>query len=164
MNKFLKSMIVGVAAGAAAVYLHTTEKGKELKKKSQKAYDDYKENPEEYHQKAKEKASEYSNLAIDTFNDYKDKFDSGEITKEDIFSAVKEKGEAAAEFASEKVSEVTEKFAEVFEKDDEVNSDDVNAEVDDIVIDYQESDDTDEESVEIETSDEDESEEKNTKE
>ena len=100
MSKLLKNVIIGVASGAAAAYFLSTEKGKEFQKKAAKAYEAYKENPAEYHQKAKDKATEYTDLAVDTFNDYRQKFESGELTTDEFLDTVKEKGKAAADFAS----------------------------------------------------------------
>ena len=158
MNKFFKTIIVGAASGFAAAYFLSTEKGKEIKKRAEKAFEAYKENPEEYHQKAKEKTVEYTNLATDTFHDYKEKFESGELTKEDIFETVKEKTNQAVDFASDVVSEVKSKFSEVAEevKDTAENvAEDVAAEVDDIIIDYQ---NPEEEDNEYKTSEENEEE------
>ena len=92
MSKLLKNVIIGVASGAAAAYFLSTEKGKEFQKKAAKAYEAYKENPAEYHQKAKDKATEYTDLAVDTFNDYRQKFESGELTTDEFLDTVKEKG------------------------------------------------------------------------
>lgn len=102
MSKLLRNVIIGVASGAAAAYFISTEKGKELQKKASKAYQAYKENPSEYRQKAKDKATEYTDLAVDTFNDYKEKFESGELTTDEFLEVVKEKGQAAADYATEK--------------------------------------------------------------
>lgn len=135
MSKLLRNVIIGVASGAAAAYFLSTEKGKELQKKATKAYQAYKENPSEYHQKAKDKATEYTDLAVDTFNDYKEKFESGELTTDEFLEVVKEKGQAAADFASEKVSEFTSKVSEAVDEADDVKEE-TKAEVDDIIIDY----------------------------
>jgi gas vesicle protein len=141
MSKLLRNVIIGVASGAAAAYFLSTEKGKELQKKATKAYQAYKENPSEYHQKAKDKATEYTDLAVDTFNDYKEKFESGELTTDEFLEVVKEKGQAAADFASEKVSEFTSKVSEVVDEADDVKEE-TKAEVDDIIIDYTPKDET----------------------
>ncbi|WP_420543423.1 YtxH domain-containing protein [Streptococcus equinus] len=141
MSKLLRNVIIGVASGAAAAYFLSTEKGKELQKKATKAYQAYKENPSEYHQKAKDKATEYTDLAVDTFNDYKEKFESGELTTDEFLEAVKEKGQAAADFASEKVSEFTSKVSEAVDEADDVKEE-TKAEVDDIIIDYTPKDET----------------------
>ncbi|TFH45484.1 YtxH domain-containing protein [Streptococcus equinus] len=141
MSKLLRNVIIGVASGAAAAYFLSTEKGKELQKKATKAYQAYKENPCEYHQKAKDKATEYTDLAVDTFNDYKEKFESGELTTDEFLEVVKEKGQAAADFASEKVSEFTSKVSEVVDEADDVKEE-TKAEVDDIIIDYTPKDET----------------------
>lgn len=137
MSKLLRNVIIGVASGAAAAYFLSTEKGKELQKKATNAYQAYKENPSEYHQKAKDKATEYTDLAVDTFNDYKEKFESGELTTDEFLEVVKEKGQAAADFASEKVSEFTSKVSEADDVKEETK-----AEVDDIIIDYTPKDET----------------------
>lgn len=141
MSKLLRNVIIGVASGAAAAYFLSTEKGKELQKKATKAYQAYKENPSEYHQKAKDKATEYTDLAVDTFNDYKEKFESGELTTDEFLEVVKEKGQAAADFASEKVSEFTSKVSEAVDEADDVKEE-TKAEVGDIIIDYTPKDET----------------------
>lgn len=141
MSKLLRNVIIGVASGAAAAYFLSTEKGKELQKKATKAYQAYKENPSEYHQKAKDKATEYTDLAVDTFNDYKEKFESGELTTDEFLEVVKEKGQAAADFASEKVSEFTSKVSEAVDEADDVKEE-TKAEVADIIIDYTPKDET----------------------
>lgn len=135
MSKLLKNVIIGVASGAAAAYFLSTEKGKKFQKKAAKAYEAYKENPAEYHQKAKDKATEYTDLAVDTFNDYRQKFESGELTTDEFLDTVKEKGKAAADFASEKVSEFTSKVSEAVNEAEEAKEE-TKAEVDDIIIDY----------------------------
>ncbi len=135
MSKLLKNVIIGVASGAAAAYFLSTEQGKKLQKKAAKAYEAYKENPAEYHQKAKDKATEYTDLAVDTFNDYRQKFESGELTTDEFLDTVKEKGKAAADFASEKVSEFTAKVSEAVDEAEDAKEE-TKAEVDDIIIDY----------------------------
>lgn len=135
MSKLLKNVIIGVASGAAAAYFLSTEKGKKFQMKAAKAYEAYKENPAEYHQKAKDKATEYTDLAVDTFNDYRQKFESGELTTDEFLDTVKEKGKAAADFASEKVSEFTSKVSEAVNEAEEAKEE-TKAEVDDIIIDY----------------------------
>ncbi|TDE71792.1 YtxH domain-containing protein [Streptococcus vicugnae] len=141
MSKLLKNVIIGLASGAAAAYFLSTEKGKELQKKATKAYQAYKENPSEYHQKAKDKATEYTDLAVDTFNDYKQKFESGELTTDEFLEVVKEKGQAAADYASEKVSEFTSKVPDAVDEAEDVKED-TEAEVADIIIDYTAKDET----------------------
>ena len=122
MSKLLKNVIIGVASGAAAAYFLSTEKGKEFQKKAAKAYEAYKENPAEYHQKAKDKATEYTDLAVDTFNDYRQKFESGELTTDEFLDTVKEKGKSAADFASEKVSGFTSKVSEAVNEAEEIKT------------------------------------------
>ncbi|EQC68808.1 hypothetical protein HSISB1_1982 [Streptococcus sp. HSISB1] len=80
-------------------------------------------------------------MAVDTFNDYKEKFESGELTTDEFLEVVKEKGQAAADFASEKVSEFTSKVSEVVDEADDVKEE-TKAEVADIIIDYTPKDET----------------------
>lgn len=129
MSKFLKSLVIGTATGLATAYFLGTEKGKELKARAEKAYEAYKENPEEYHQMAKDKSNEYSHLAKDTFNSYKQKFETGEITPEQVFETVKEK-------TSQFVQKTSQQFAEEPE-DDYTESSDVNLSEEDVIIDYE---------------------------
>ena len=135
MSKLLKNVIISVASGAAAAYFLSTEKGKKLQKKATQAYEAYKENPADYHQKAKDKATEYTDLAVDTFNDYRQKFESGELTTDEFLETVKEKGKSMADFTSEKVSELTSKVSNTVKEAEDVK-DETKAEVDDIIIDY----------------------------
>lgn len=136
MSKLFKTLVISAASGSAAAYFLTTKKGKELRKNAEKFYGEYKENPEEYHQIAKDKASEYSNLAVDTFKDYKGKFESGELTTEDIVSAVKEKSGEVVDFANDFVNQAKSKFSD----EDTAKKEDKAPEtkVEDIVIDYKE--------------------------
>ncbi|KHD46056.1 YtxH domain-containing protein [Streptococcus hongkongensis] len=131
MSKFLKSLVIGTATGLATAYFLTTEKGKEVKGRAEKAYNAYKENPEEYHQMAKEKGTEYSNLAKERFNDYKHKFETGEITPEQVIEVVKEK-------TNQFVNKASKSFSEGFETrpDNMDGSDEVVLTEDDIIIDY----------------------------
>ncbi|MGT2959671.1 YtxH domain-containing protein [Streptococcus caballi] len=112
MNKFLKTLIVGAASGAAAAYFLTSEKGKDVQRRVSKAYEAYKDDPEDFHQAAKEKATEYSQLAVDTFNNYKEKFESGDLTVDDFVTTVKEKGGEAFGYVADKVSEATARYSD----------------------------------------------------
>ncbi|SUN50965.1 gas vesicle protein [Streptococcus dysgalactiae subsp. dysgalactiae] len=123
MSKFFKTLVVGAASGAAAAYFLSTEKGKTLKNRAEKAYQAYKENPDDYHQLAKEKGSEYTHLARDTFYDVKDKLATGEVTKEEILELLKDKTTAF-------VQKTKETLAEVEAKENQ----------DDIIIDYTQQD------------------------
>lgn len=133
MNKLFKNMIIGATSGIAFAYFWSTKNGKKWHKKAIKVYQSYQKNPDEYHQKAKEKATEYTNLAVDTFNDYRQKFESGELTTDEFLDTVKEKGKVLADFTSDKISELTSKVSSV--KESEVSRE-TKAEVDDIIIDY----------------------------
>lgn len=135
MSKFLKSLVVGTATGLATAYFLTSEKGKEVSARLEKAMEAYKENPEEYRKMAKEKSQEYGDLAKNTFNDYKNKFESGEIKPEQVFETVKEKTNQFVQKAgktfneSNSTSDVSEEMTETA---------DVNATEEDIIIDYDE--------------------------
>ncbi|MCL6221886.1 YtxH domain-containing protein [Streptococcus dysgalactiae subsp. equisimilis] len=130
MSKFFKTLVVGAASGAA--YFLSTEKGKALKNRAEKAYQAYKENPDDYHQLAKEKGSEYSHLARDTFYDVKDKLATGEVTKEEILELLKDKTTAFVQKTKETLAEV-----EAKENQDDVI---IDLNEDDIIIDYTEQD------------------------
>lgn len=132
MNKSFKNLVIGAVSGVAAAYFLSTEKGKALKNRAEKAYQAYKESPDDYHQFAKEKGSEYSYLARDTFYDVKDKLASGDLTKEDMLDLLKDKTTAFVQKTKETLAEV-----EAKEKQDDVIID-LNEE--DIIIDYTEQD------------------------
>ncbi|HER6197106.1 gas vesicle protein [Streptococcus pyogenes] len=132
MNKSFKNLVIGAVSGVAAAYFLSTEKGKALKNRAEKAYQAYKESPDDYHQLAKEKGSEYSHLARDTFYDVKDKLASGDLTKEDMLDLLKDKTTAFVQKTKETLAEV-----EAKEKQDDVIID-LNEE--DIIIDYTEQD------------------------
>ncbi|MDV5973744.1 hypothetical protein FMV2238Y02_09580 [Streptococcus canis] len=130
MSKLFRTLIVGAASGAAAAYFLSTEKGKALKNRAEKAYQAYKENPDDYHQFAKEKGSEYSHLARDTFYDVKDKLVTGELTKEEILGLLKDKTTAFVQKTKETLADI----------DAKENPDDVIIDLneEDIIIDYTE--------------------------
>ncbi|MBM7643009.1 YtxH domain-containing protein [Streptococcus loxodontisalivarius] len=127
MNKFLKTLVVGASAGAATAYFFTSKKGKEVKVKATKLYNDYKQDPESYHQMAKDKVNEYKDVAVETFNDYKEKYETADIKKEDIIAVVKEKSEQVKDLATEKFQSVKESV--------DTQAEETNTQVDDIVID-----------------------------
>ena len=131
MSNLLKSLVIGTATGLATAYFLSTEKGKEVKSRAEQAYNAYKENPEEYRQMAKEKGTEYSNLAKETFNDYKHKFETGEITPEQVMEVVKEK-------TSQFVNKTSQQFTDEDNMSNEqtVSSDDVVLAEEDVIIDY----------------------------
>ena len=91
MSKFLNTLIIGAASGAAAAYFFTTEKGKAVKSRIDEEIASFKEDPKAYQNQVVEKASDYKDLAVDTFQDYKTKFENGDITADDLTKAVQEK-------------------------------------------------------------------------
>ena len=91
MSKFLNTLIIGAASGAAAAYFFTTEKGKAVKARIDEEIASFKEDPKAYQNQVVEKVSDYKELAVDTFQDYKTKFENGDITATDLTKAVKKK-------------------------------------------------------------------------
>lgn len=126
MGKLLKSLVIGTATGLATAYFLSSEKGKEIKARAEKAFEAYKENPEEYHQMAKDKGQEYSHLAKETFYDYKQKFENGDITPEQVFETVKEK-------TNQFVKQASQTFAD---KSENTSETEVNLSEEDIIFDY----------------------------
>lgn len=149
MSKFLNTLIIGAASGAAAAYFLTTEKGQAFKKRVDQEVANFKENPKAYQDQVIEKATTYKDLAVDTFQDYKTKFENGEITADDLTQAVQEKTAQVAEFAKESFELIKEKTAQVTPEQAEVQAL-TTATVDDIVIDLQELAQEDEEANEAE--------------
>ncbi|WP_159564263.1 YtxH domain-containing protein [Streptococcus halichoeri] len=129
MGKFFKSVIIGTATGIATAYFLTTKKGKVVKERVEQAFEDYKANPDHYHKMAKDKSYEYSNLAKDTFTSYKNKFESGELTPEQVVDTVKEKANAFVQKASQQFTEQTNQAKNSGQASETVNEDD-------IIIDY----------------------------
>ena len=91
MSKFLNTLIIGAASGAAAAYFFTTEKGKAVKARIDEEIASFKEDPKAYQNQVVEKVSDYKELAVDAFQDYKTKFENGDITATDLTKAVQEK-------------------------------------------------------------------------
>lgn len=132
MAKLGKSLLIGATVGAAAAYFFSTTKGKEAKEKASEFITDYKENTEEYNQRALDKANSYKEKAVEKFNDYKSKYDNGDLTLEDVVDQVKEKASLVKDMAVNTLNQVTSE-GDVREKS--VKN---TAEVDDIVIEYPE--------------------------
>ena len=133
MSKFLNTLIIGAASGAAAAYFFTTEKGKAVKSRIDEEIASFKEDPKAYQNQVVE-ASDYKDLAVDTFQDYKTKFENGEITADDLTKTVQEKTAQVADFAKESFELIKEKTAQVTPEQADVEAE-TKAIVDDIVID-----------------------------
>ena len=125
MSKFLNTLIIGAASGAAAAYFFTTEKGKAVKARIDEEIASFKEDPKAYQNQVVEKASDYKDLAVDTFQD---------ITADDLTKAVQEKTAQVADFAKESFELIKEKTAQVTPEQADVEAE-TKAIVDDIVID-----------------------------
>ena len=134
MSKFLNTLIIGAASGAAAAYFFTTEKGKAVKARIDEEIASFKEDPKAYQNQVVEKVSDYKELAVDTFQDYKTKFENGDITATDLTKAVQEKTAQVADFAKESFELIKEKTAQVTSEQANVKAE-TKAIVDDIFID-----------------------------
>ena len=134
MSKFLNTLIIGAASGAAAAYFFTTEKGKAVKARIDEEIASFKEDPKAYQNQVVEKVSDYKELAVDTFQDYKTKFENGDITATDLTKAVQEKTAQVADFAKESFELIKEKTAQVTPEQANVKAE-TKAIVDDIFID-----------------------------
>lgn len=132
MAKFAKTLVTGLAAGAALGYFLSTEKGRDLKEKGLDLAKDYKENPEVYYHKAKQTVGDYSNLASQTFQEYKGKFESGELTSDDVIASVKEQAKAVGEVVLGQAQDLKEKAAAGARQPNSSDAEDSQA----IIIDY----------------------------
>ena len=94
----------------------------------------FKEDPKAYQNQVVEKVSDYKELAVDTFQDYKTKFENGDITATDLTKAVQEKTAQVADFAKESFELIKEKTAQVTPEQANVKAE-TKAIVDDIFID-----------------------------
>lgn len=130
MGKLFKTVVVG----AAAAYFFSTEQGKKLVAKAKRTLEDYTENEVDYRQKAKD----YKDLAVNTFQGYKDKVTSGELTKEDVLEGIKTHSNKAVDLAKSSFENLSKKVPtkEVSEETDTMSAD----ENDDIVITLNEND------------------------
>ena len=115
-------------------YFFTTEKGKAVKARIDEEIASFKEDPKAYQNQVVEKANDYKDLAVDTFQDYKTKFENGDITADDLTKAVQEKTAQVAEFAKDSFELIKEKTAQVTPEQADVEAK-TQAMVDDIVID-----------------------------
>ena len=134
MSKFLNTLIIGATSGAAAAYFFTTEKGKAVKARIDEEIASFKEDPKAYQNQVVEKVSDYKELAVDTFQDYKTKFENGDITATDLTKAVQEKTAQVADFAKESFELIKEKTAQVTPEQANVKAE-TKAIVDDIFVD-----------------------------
>lgn len=134
MSKFLNTLIIGAASGAVAAYFFTTEKGKAVKARIDEEIASFKEDPKAYQKQVVEKANDYKDLAVDTFQDYKTKFENADITADDLTKAVQEKTAQVAEFAKDSFELIKEKTVQMTPEQAEMEAK-TQAMVDDIVID-----------------------------
>lgn len=97
-NKFLTTLVLGAAA--AAVFL-ATKTGKTVKDKVVGYIKDYQEDPEAKHAEWVDKAQELKDQAMETYSDVKYKFETGELTTEDLVESVRTKATAIKERISQ---------------------------------------------------------------
>ena len=100
MSKFLNTLIIGAASGAAAAYFFTTEKGKAVKARIDEEIASFKEDPKAYQNQVVEKVSDYKELAVDTFQVTPEQANVKAETKaivDDIFIDIKDISEEVAE-------------------------------------------------------------------
>ncbi|MGT2925959.1 YtxH domain-containing protein [Streptococcus cuniculipharyngis] len=143
MTKLLKTVFWGSLSGAAAAYLLTSQKGKQLQGKVTDFVTDYQESPEDYNQKLKEMVIGYKDKALNQVQSYKQQWETGELTKEDLLANLKERTGEVLDLASDGLNQVKTKVQEELEGDDSQDVADqqlpkVGVVVDDIVIEYQE--------------------------
>lgn len=137
--KLFKTLLVGFATGAAATYFLKTKEGQEKKEQLLKSVDNYKSNPEDYLKYVKEKASEYTNTTVATFKDYKEKFETGELTADEVLKTVKEKATRVADLAHSTIAEATGQDKDLIIDADEVEAveeSEATVASDDIIITY----------------------------
>ena len=140
MSKGFKTLVTGLLSGVALSYWLKTDKGKAFSQKAQETLKHYKNNPQAFHQATSQKVADYKDLTVNTFKDVKGKFDTGELTKEDIVATVKDKVTQASDFAVktlEQVKDQLNKTKESLLEHEPIAPEATSAQVDDIVIHYE---------------------------
>ena len=90
-NKFFTTILLGAAGGAAAAVFLASKSGKVVKEKVLHFMKDYQDDPESKHAEWVDKATDLKNQAFETYNDVRHKFETGELTADDIVMTVKDK-------------------------------------------------------------------------
>ncbi|MEY8461936.1 YtxH domain-containing protein [Streptococcus merionis] len=90
-NKFFTTILLGAAGGAAAAVFLASKSGKVVKEKVLHFMKDYQDDPESKHTEWVDKATDLKNQAFETYNDVRHKFETGELTADDIVMTVKDK-------------------------------------------------------------------------
>ncbi|MGT2757287.1 YtxH domain-containing protein [Streptococcus ovuberis] len=100
-NKILTTLILGAAGGAAAAVFLASKTGKAVKNKLADYLQDYQENPEAKYSEWVGKAQEIKDQALEKYTDVKHKFETGELTADDIVKTVKDKADELKERVSQ---------------------------------------------------------------
>lgn len=108
--------LVGALVGAAAALFLAPKKGSELREEAGKIYDDLKENPQETLTGMRDTALDFS---AEKFNEIKEKFDSGELSKETVIDFFNDTKDAVVE----KINSMKESGEELFDEDESDLSD-----------------------------------------
>ncbi|MDQ0222532.1 YtxH domain-containing protein [Streptococcus moroccensis] len=90
-NKFFTTVLLGAAGGAAAAMFLASKSGKAVKQKVAEFLTDYQEDPDAKHSEWAERANDLKNQAVEKYSDVRHKFETGEITTDDIVETVKGK-------------------------------------------------------------------------
>lgn len=86
MSRFLTSVIVGAASGAAAAYFLTTEKGQDVRHYLDTVFADVKEDPKAFLESSSRSVS-------DKITNLKERYEASEFPKEDVLDFLREKGQ-----------------------------------------------------------------------
>ena len=122
MGKF-SSIVLGAASGAAAAIFLSSEKGKEVRARVSNFIKEVQENPDEFKEQVCHSATGLKNQTVDTVTQVRDKVNNGEITKESIFTSVKETTKEMLDYSQDKFQAIKEKIQEEhLTKDDLVSS------------------------------------------
>ncbi|MGT2665703.1 YtxH domain-containing protein [Streptococcus rifensis] len=90
-NKFFTTVLLGAAGGAAAAMFLASKTGKAVKQKVAEFLTDYQEDPDAKHSEWAERANEIKNQAVEKYSDVRHKFETGELTTDDLVEVVREK-------------------------------------------------------------------------
>lgn len=112
----ISSLLLGAVSGAAAAYFLTSKKGKEVTEKVQDFVSDYRENPDKTHEVVVQSVKDFSDQAVKTINQTKEKVEKGEITAETVLESVKGTTKSVVDYSQDKFQEIKEKF----EKEEEI--------------------------------------------
>ncbi|MET3557661.1 gas vesicle protein [Streptococcus rupicaprae] len=100
-NRIVTTLILGAAGGAAAAVFLASKTGKAVKNKLADYLHDYQENPEAKHSEWVGRAQEIKDQALEKYTDVKHKFETGELTADDIVRTVKDKADEIKERVSQ---------------------------------------------------------------